>query len=151
MKHRGFEEDEEKVQDVIQTIRKVQAETVQRKRPAGVGIVYCSYVETVRQAVHCKPDRQCKLVHASLRKNGIAAELYHAKMSDIEKEQVLEAWTGGRVPCIVATIAFGMVRISSSIRRGVLTGRVSTSQMSDMSYTFSVLVGLNVCPRPDRG
>jgi hypothetical protein len=39
------------VQDVIQTIKKVQAETVQRKRPAGVGIVYCSYVETVRQAI----------------------------------------------------------------------------------------------------
>jgi superfamily II DNA helicase RecQ len=97
------------VQDVIQTIKKVQAETVQRKRPAGVGIVYCSYVETVRQAVYFKPDRQCKFVHASLRKNGIAAELYHAKMSDIEKEQVLEAWTSGRVPCIVATIAFGMV------------------------------------------
>ena len=54
MKHRGFEEDEEKVQDVIQTIKKVQAETVQRKRPAGVGIVYCSYVETVRQAVVSK-------------------------------------------------------------------------------------------------
>jgi hypothetical protein len=41
------------VQDVIQTIKKVQAETVQRERPAGVGIVYCSYVETVRQAVYC--------------------------------------------------------------------------------------------------
>jgi len=52
---------------------------------------------------------QCKMVHASLRKSGIKAELYHAKMSDIEKEQVLEAWSSGRVPCIVATIAFGMV------------------------------------------
>lgn len=60
-------------------------------------------------------DMQCKFVHASLRKNGIAAELYHAKMSDIEKEQVLEAWTSGRVPCIVATIAFGMVSPSSAI------------------------------------
>jgi superfamily II DNA helicase RecQ len=117
VKHRGFEEDEEKVQDVIQTIKKVQAETVQRKRPAGVGIVYCSYVETVRQAVRfswAEADRQCKFVHASLRKNGIAAELYHAKMSDIEKEQVLQAWTSGRVPCIVATIAFGMVSPSST-------------------------------------
>jgi len=51
VKHRGYEEDEEKVRDVIQTIKKVQAETVQRKRPVGVGIVYCSYVETVRQVI----------------------------------------------------------------------------------------------------
>jgi len=51
VKHRGFEEDEEKVLDVIQTIRKVQAETVQRERPEGVGIVYCSYVETVCRAL----------------------------------------------------------------------------------------------------
>jgi len=50
VKHRGFEEDEEKVQDVVQTIRKVQAETVQRERPVGVGIVYCAYVETVSLA-----------------------------------------------------------------------------------------------------
>jgi len=36
-------------------------------------------------------------------------------MSDIEKEQVLEAWTSGRVPCIVATIAFGMVSLSHAV------------------------------------
>ena len=60
MKHRGFEEDEEKVQDVIQTIRKVQAETVQRKRPAGVGIVYCSFVETVRLIINYR------IVHVKL-------------------------------------------------------------------------------------
>jgi hypothetical protein len=36
---------------VIQTIKKVQAETVKRGRPAGVGIVYCSYVETVGAVV----------------------------------------------------------------------------------------------------
>ena len=62
MKHRGYEEDEEKVQDVIQTIKKVQAETVQRKRPVGVGIVYCSYVETVRQVVVSRKEAESKLI-----------------------------------------------------------------------------------------
>jgi hypothetical protein len=47
VKHRGYEEDEVKVLDVIQTIKNVQKETTARNRPAGVGIVYCSFVETV--------------------------------------------------------------------------------------------------------
>jgi superfamily II DNA helicase RecQ len=56
-----------------------------------------------------KADDQCKFVCNQLRKFGIKADLYHAKMSDIEKEQVQEGWKSGRIQCIVATIAFGMV------------------------------------------
>lgn len=52
MKHRGPEEDEDKVQDVIETITRVQKETKKRDRPVGVGIVYCSYVETVGRHVY---------------------------------------------------------------------------------------------------
>lgn len=63
----------------------------------------------------CKADEQCKFVCNQLRKSGIKADLYHAKMSDIEKEQVQEGWKAGRIQCIVATIAFGMVSLSCVI------------------------------------
>jgi hypothetical protein len=49
VKHRGHEDDEVKVLDVIQTIKSVQAETVKRGRLPGVGIIYCTYVETVSE------------------------------------------------------------------------------------------------------
>ena len=47
VKHRGYEEESERIQSVIQTIKSVKNETVKRGRPPGVGIVYCSYVKTV--------------------------------------------------------------------------------------------------------
>lgn len=67
-----------------------------------------------------------------LQKAGIVADLYHARMSDAEKEGVQEAFKHGMIECIVATIAFGMVGGRSHDQANAsLWFRVSTRQMCD--------------------
>lgn len=44
-----------------------------------------------------------------LRKSGIRAETFHAKMPTAAKASILKRWKEGKLDCVCATIAFGMV------------------------------------------
>lgn len=39
---------------------------------------------------------------------GISARAFHAKLAAHKRNTALDDWKGGKVECIVATIAFGM-------------------------------------------
>jgi superfamily II DNA helicase RecQ len=56
-------------------------------------------------------DDQCDQVATTLRRKGINARAYYATMKTYAKDEAMEAWKTGEIECIVATIAFGMVRM----------------------------------------
>lgn len=58
----------------------------------------------------CHADGQCVEVADALKLYGIKAKAFHAKLSDAERSQLLDDWKAGLLECMVATIAFGMVR-----------------------------------------
>ncbi|KAF8803627.1 ATP-dependent DNA helicase [Phlegmacium glaucopus] len=58
--------------------------------------------------VYCNSRARCEKVAAEFRENGVNAAHFHAGMDTMTKDQVVHDWQSGRVPVIVATIAFGM-------------------------------------------
>lgn len=46
-----------------------------------------------------------------LKKRGITAGAFEANMDTAEKRKTLADWKSGKLECVVATIAFGMVSV----------------------------------------
>lgn len=47
-------------------------------------------------------------VAAALTRRGVSCSAYHAGLRDAERGRVLKEWSNGQLPCIAATVAFGM-------------------------------------------
>ena len=75
-----------------------------RERPAGAAIIYVSL------------QRHAEEVAERLVKAGFHAKAYHAGMKSEDRVATQEAFMGGEVPIICATIAFGMGVDKSDIR-----------------------------------
>uniref|UniRef100_A0A915J7I5 RecQ-like DNA helicase BLM n=1 Tax=Romanomermis culicivorax TaxID=13658 RepID=A0A915J7I5_ROMCU len=56
----------------------------------------------------CTSRKECESVSEFLCKNGIAADAYHAGLSDKKRTSVQRDWVSGKIKIICATIAFGM-------------------------------------------
>ncbi|KAJ7702469.1 P-loop containing nucleoside triphosphate hydrolase protein [Mycena rosella] len=69
---------------------------IKRSHPNQTGIIY----RTGRD--------KCEQLAQQLRKKGLSAKHYHAKMEAVDKETVQAEWKSGECQIIVATIAFGM-------------------------------------------
>jgi bloom syndrome protein len=54
--------------------------------------------------VYCNGRVKCELVAAVLRENGVNAAHFHAKMKNVDKDQVIRDWHSDKVPVIVATV-----------------------------------------------
>ncbi|KAF8892657.1 P-loop containing nucleoside triphosphate hydrolase protein [Infundibulicybe gibba] len=72
------------------------ADFIKTKYPKETGVIYCLGRD------------KCERVAKALRENDLDAKHYHARISDDDKDQVLEDWRSGKCKIIVATIAFGM-------------------------------------------
>lgn len=83
---------QEKGKDVIGQI----SELMKGKFKGKSGIIYC----------HSRVS--CERTAVTLDQAGLRAAFYHGSMTHEEREQVQEAWQGGRILVICATIAFGM-------------------------------------------
>ena len=58
--------------------------------------------------VYCLTRRACKAVAQKLKEHNINAEMYHAQMSDEEKNDIAERFKKKKIKVLVATIAYGM-------------------------------------------
>lgn len=58
--------------------------------------------------IYCLARNTCDDIGARLLKDGISCRVYHAGLSDRIRSQALEDWASGKVPVVVATVAFGM-------------------------------------------
>lgn len=58
--------------------------------------------------IYCHSRASCERTAITLDQAGLRAAFYHGSMTHEEREQVQEAWQGGRILVICATIAFGM-------------------------------------------
>ncbi len=58
--------------------------------------------------VYCLTRRACKNVTNKLKEHNINAEMYHARLSDEEKNEIAERFKNKRIDVLVATIAYGM-------------------------------------------
>ncbi|WP_298719560.1 ATP-dependent DNA helicase RecQ [uncultured Oceanisphaera sp.] len=76
-----------------------------REDPALPSIVYVTLQHTAER------------VAEQLAATGIQAQAYHAGMDQDRRRQLQQAFMAGQVPCIVATIAFGMGVDKADIRR----------------------------------
>lgn len=54
-------------------------------------------------------SNKCDDVVEILKKKGIKARAYYASLKEAELTDAITSWKEGRIECIVATIAFGMV------------------------------------------
>ncbi|KAI0318058.1 P-loop containing nucleoside triphosphate hydrolase protein [Amylostereum chailletii] len=80
------------------------AKYIKEVHPGHTGIVYCLGRD------------KCERVASDLRKEGIAARHFHAKMADADKRRTHEAWKTGECTVIVGTIAFGMGINKANVR-----------------------------------
>jgi ATP-dependent DNA helicase RecQ len=62
----------------------------------GPAIVYAATVKAAEE------------VHAALREAGLAASLYHGKLTALQRKESQQAFMGGQTPVMVATNAFGL-------------------------------------------
>lgn len=58
--------------------------------------------------IYCLARNTCDDIGACLLKDGISCRVYHAGLSDRVRSQALDDWASGKVPVVVATVAFGM-------------------------------------------
>ena len=58
--------------------------------------------------VYCPTIAECTKVHAYLQQQGLTVGLYHGSLTPPQREAAHLAFLSGRVPMIVATVAFGM-------------------------------------------
>lgn len=58
--------------------------------------------------VYCFKREVCDDIGARLTKDGISCRVYHAGLKASERTKSLDDWTSGRVPVVIATVAFGM-------------------------------------------
>lgn len=58
--------------------------------------------------VYARSRKRCQLVARELRRQGIAADYYHAGLNNDERNYKQEAWIGNKLRVMVATNAFGM-------------------------------------------
>ncbi|KAJ6463717.1 P-loop containing nucleoside triphosphate hydrolase protein [Mycena vitilis] len=58
--------------------------------------------------VYCRTTGQCEKIAKKLRKKGIVAKHFHAKMESAERSVVQDDWQSNKYYLIVATIAFGL-------------------------------------------
>jgi ATP-dependent DNA helicase RecQ len=79
------------VRDVRRSIRDLA-----RRHPGESGIVYCL------------SRRSTESLAAYLRGEGLRADCYHAGLDPDARNRVQDAFRGGAIDCVVATIAFGM-------------------------------------------
>lgn len=82
----------------------VQLIEIIRKQRGKHGIIYCG------------SRKKTETVAASLKKNGIKADFYHAGIPMIEREKVQEAFLKDNLQVVVATVAFGMGINKSNVR-----------------------------------
>jgi len=85
--------------DVVDVDGEACAAPAPRPPRGGSAVVY----------VH-KREEAVGLANELSSKYGISAVSYHAGMSDKDRGAAQLQWTRGRVQCVVATVAFGMVR-----------------------------------------
>ncbi|WP_397450929.1 ATP-dependent DNA helicase RecQ [Pseudomonas sp. NA-150] len=69
--------------------------------------------------VYVTLQKTAEQIAAHLSQNGIAASAYHAGLPHEQRESIQHQFMGGRLNCIVATIAFGMGIDKSDIRNVV--------------------------------
>lgn len=81
-------------------------QTLTRQSPSAA-IVYVTFQKTAED------------IASFLCEHGIAAKAYHAGMGSDARQQIQQQFMQGKVPCIVATIAFGMGVDKSDIRHVV--------------------------------
>lgn len=58
--------------------------------------------------IYCLARNTCDDIGARLLKDGISCRVYHAGLNDRVRSQALDDWASGKVPVVVATVAFGM-------------------------------------------
>lgn len=67
--------------------------------------------------VYCPSRRETEMIATWLKRRGIAAQPYHAKLPRDHLAKVQRDFLQGSVTCVVATIAFGMGINKSNVRR----------------------------------
>eukprot|EP00729_Bicosta_minor_P010595 gene10595-7274_t len=65
-------------------------------------------VKDVTGIIYSYKRQECDALAGYLASKGIIARAYHAGLKKDERLKLLEDWAAGRVPVVVATIAFGM-------------------------------------------
>eukprot|EP01018_Ginkgo_biloba_P028045 Gb_28476 [translate_table: standard] len=78
--------------------------------------------------IYCLARNTCDDIGSRLLKDGISCCVYHAGLSDRVRSEALEDWTSGKVPVVVATVAFGEL---SELKCGVILDvlRLSCSEL----------------------
>lgn len=66
--------------------------------------------------VYCQAKNTCDEMWARLKADGIKCAVYHAGRKAAERTEALDAWSKGRIPVMIATIAFGMGIDKGSVR-----------------------------------
>ena len=85
--------------------RKLNVLTRIQQNPEATSIIYVTLQKTAQELA------------AYLKENGILCEYYHAGMKSEERELLQNQFMLGKIPCIVATIAFGMGIDKADVRR----------------------------------
>jgi len=58
--------------------------------------------------IYCHSRKKCEKFHHFLLESGIKTNYYHAGMSKKTRKKIQDDWKSGKIPIVIATIAFGM-------------------------------------------